>query len=144
MAFGLQTLSPRDISLSFIGTIISMFAKGTFVEITFDVDAFTDEVGATGDVARYLSADERGTIKFTLMRNSPSNAVLSALAVTDRLTGAITGPAFVKDGRGTSIALSAQSWIKKIPDSSHATEPTTISWEIRCARLVNIVGGTNQ
>lgn len=136
-----QTHDPNEVALDVLGNVITQFAKGTYLTVEYDSDAFNDEVGANGDVVRVRSADQRGTMKFTLMRASPSNDVLTALARTDRLTGTGTGAVFVRDFRGTSIHHAQVAWIKRVPSATYATEAMTTEWEIRCAKLDSFVGG---
>lgn len=139
---GMQTFDPNEFFVNLYAVPMTQFAKGTYVEITYDSDAFIDEVGANGNVVRILSTDYRATMKFTLMSESPSNDVLSTALQIDRLTGSNTTQALCQDGRGTSIATANQAWIKKAPDQAFSSsEATTRVWEIRCAALVATVGG---
>ena len=137
-----QTYNPALVTLSIAGVTLTQFAKGTFINVEYDSDAFSDEVGTRGEVVRVRSADERGTIKATLMAASPSNDALSALAALDRLTGQGVGAALVKDVTGTSIHSAANAWIKKIPPKPYSTEADTVEWEFRCANLKHNIGGT--
>ena len=143
MAGTQQTLDPTKVTLIFDGVQIKQFAKGTKIKVTMEADAFSDEVGADGDVVRLRSADRRGTIEFTLMAGSPSNDYLSAKLIADRLAGGGVGEAQVKDGTGTSIHHAANAWLKKMPDAEYTTEPgMERAWMLRCAKLESYVGGT--
>lgn len=137
-----QTYDPKRVTVSVAGIPLGQFAKGTFVVVEFEADAYSDEVGAQGEVVRVRSADERGTIKVTLMKASPSNDALSSLAALDRLTGAGVGAAMVKDASGRSIHSAESSWVKRIPSAPYGTEAETVEWEIRCAKLQHFLGGT--
>ena len=140
---GQQTYDPAKVTANVAGINVTQFAKGTFITVEYESDAFSDEGGAGGEVGRVRSADERGTIKFTIMAASPSNDALSALAALDRLTGKGVGPAQVKDVTGTSLHSSESAWVKRIPSKPYSTEPgDTVEWEIRCAKLKHNVGGT--
>lgn len=142
---GQQTHDPTKVSTSVAGIVLTQFAKGTFITIDYDSDAYTDEVGVGGEVVRIRSADERATIKFSLMAASPSNDALSALAALDRLTGQGVGAVQIKDnGPGaTSVASGQAGWVKKVPSKPYSTEATQIDWEVRVANLkTNNVGGT--
>lgn len=139
---GTQTFDPNEFFVTVGALPIVQFAKGTYVTITYDSDAMIDDVGATGNVVRVLQTDLRATVKLVLQAESPSNDYLNGLLITDRASGEGTLPLFVKDGRGTTIATSAQAWVKKAPDQPFSsTEAVTREWEIRCAQLVGIVGG---
>lgn len=138
-----QTHDPTKYTVSIAGATLTQFAKGTFIKVTHDSDAFTDEVGASGEVVRVFNADARATIEVTLMAASPSNDVLSALAELDRLTKQGVGAVMVKDGTGTSVHSAENGWVKKLADAEYATEATNRMWQIRCDKLKSVVGGTN-
>lgn len=138
----MQTYDPTKVTVSVAGIPLTQFAKGNFVTVEYDSDAFTDEVGVGGEVVRVRSADQRATVKVTLMRASPSNDELSALAQLDRLTGQGLGAVQVKDATGTSVHHAEVGWVKKIPSAPYATEAESVEWEIRCAKLESTVGGT--
>lgn len=139
---GQQTYDPAKVTVNVAGITLTQFAKGSFVAVSRTSERFSSDVGAQGDVVRIRSADERGTIKVTLMRASPSNDALSALAELDALTGQGVGPALVKDPTGTSLHTAENAWIKKVPDGTFSTEAETVEWEIECAKLKHFVGGT--
>ena len=137
-----QTYDPNEVSVAFDGTTLVQFAKGTFISVERDSDAFADEVGANGDVVRIKSADKRGSVKLTLMKASPSNDTLMGQALTDEATALATGSLIVRDARGTSIHHSATAWVKRIPKADYGTEHSNVEWEFRCAELDHYVGGT--
>ena len=138
-----QTLDPTKVVLTFDGTPIRQFAKGTKIKVTYDTPAFSDDVGAEGDVVRMRSADKRGWIEFILMAASPSNDFLSNKAIADRLVGTGVAEVFVKDGTGTSIHHEANGWLEKLPDAEYTTEPAVErTWRIRCPHLDTYIGGT--
>lgn len=139
-----QSHDPKKVSLVVAGITITQFAKGTYITAEYDSDAYTDEVGAGGEVVRILNHDRRATIKITLMAASPSNTALSALAAIDRLTGKGVGAVQLKDNGpgGASIASAQAGWVKRMPAKPYATEASNIEWEIRCAELDSTVAGT--
>lgn len=136
-----HSYDPTLVAVSIDNQTVVGFATGTFVEVSLDTDAYTDAVGASGDVVRVKSADKRGVIKLTLMASSPSNDILSALAVLDE-AGAGVRAVSVKDGTGTSLHSGDKAWVKKIPNGSYGTEAGNRDWEIRVAKLEHFVGGT--
>ena len=52
-----QTYNPALVTVSVAGITLTQFAKGTFVTVEFDADAFSDDVGTRGEVVRIRSAD---------------------------------------------------------------------------------------
>lgn len=134
------TFDPANVVLSFNGTTIVGFAKGTEIKVSYDTDAYTDDAGANGDVVRVKSNDQRAKIEIELMQSSPSNDALSAFAAADQ-TGAGKGPVRVKDLNGRSVASGPDAWVQKVADSEYATEHTPRAWIIRVAKLTMTTGG---
>lgn len=64
---------PLKVSVIINGVPIKGFAKGTFVEFSYNEPRTSTEVGAQGDPNTALSRDRSGKLKFTLMNNQPSN-----------------------------------------------------------------------
>jgi hypothetical protein len=117
-------------------------AKGSMVKVMFDEDAFKKKVGGDGEVSRSGTADDTGHIEVTLDATSPDNAYLQQLANLDRATKNGIVPSKVQDGRGTYVALAAESWIKKGADQEFGDEIKERTWIIDCGSL-DVTGGGN-
>lgn len=137
---GIETYNPKDISVIIGGVIMAGFADDK-VRIKRDVDMWDDEAGTDGDVVRFATNDKRGEIEITLQQTSSSNAVLSALAKIDEISGAGTVPAIVKDSRGSDIFAAATAWIKQIPEGKFSKTPNSRVWLIRTDNLQMLLGG---
>ena len=116
---------------------------GTFVKIAMLNDAFVDVVDLDGNVTRSKTNDDRADVTLTLMGSSPSNALLSALHLADKLAsnGAGIGPLLIKDGGGNTIYAAASCWVVKVPDFEFAGKAQPIDWPIRVAKLIPFIGG---
>ena len=138
-----KTYSPKKVSISVAGVIITGYAEGTFVSVERSSDTFTKAVGSDGEVGRVHSADRSGLITLTLQQTSESNDVLSALQQVDELT--LTGkfPVMVKDNNGTSLYTSGDAWIEKIADAEYSNDMSTREWRIACADLIAFTGGNS-
>jgi hypothetical protein len=139
----LLTYDPKSVILVVGGVPISGYADGTFVEVAREVDTFSKKTGADGYTTRIKSNNTSGTVTITLMQTSPSNDVLSGFAALDQLSNAGVVPVMVKDSSGTSINVSAQGWIRKVPDQAFGAEINTREWAIDCAELLVFVGGNS-
>lgn len=142
----LKTYDPQSVQLVFNGIQFRGFADGTFITVERLTDTFSDTVGAQGDVVRTRSRDRRGTVTATLQGASPTNDLLSAIAIDDEDPeagdyAAGVGDLAVKDLNGTTLAFAQEAWIVKLPNAEFATEHTPRQWVIRCAKLQLLVGG---
>jgi len=138
-----KTYSPKKVSITVAGVIITGYADGTFVSVERAADAFTKVVGSDGEVGRVHSADRSGKITITLQQTSESNDVLSALQIADETT--LTGkfPVVVKDTNGTSLYMAGDAWIMKNPNAEYSNGMSTREWSIECADLVAFAGGNS-
>lgn len=126
---------PLAILASFGEITFLQFAEGTFIEAQRDEDAFTKKVGATGDVARVKNRNRSGTVKFTLMQTSPTNAQLSAyhkLGESIPLTTNDVQPLMVKDLLGNVLVHVTNAWIKKVTNITYAKDLQGREWVFDC------------
>lgn len=138
----MRNYDPTKVNLVVAGNLIQEFAPDTFISAKRDEDAYSKQVGAKGETTRTRNANKGGSIEITLMQQSPSNDVLSALAVLDELSGTGVGEAQVTDATTTATLAHAQNaWVKKIADLDRAKEAGTVSWIIDCDNLELFVGG---
>lgn len=136
-----KTFSPKRVSVSVNGAIITGFADGTFVSIEMNSDAFTKVVGADGEVARSASADESGQITITLLQTSASNKILNDFHNADRLSLNGQGSVSIVDTNGTTLVAGADAWVKKHAVVEFGKEIVGREWVIDVGRLVVNQGG---
>src|SRR5947209_4167245 len=127
-------LDPKKYPLSIAGFTIGGYAPGTVIEISRDEDDFKDLAGADGEVAVMQNADERGTVKITLLQTSASNDILSALAAVNKggtIAGLTLGKGSLqcKDLQGRMVCSSETAWVKKPADVTLGDEILTRVWE---------------
>lgn len=138
----MKEIDPKSIVMTWNKIDITGIANGTFLEVEYAEDAFTDEVGADGEVTRIKNADERGSVTFHLGQASETNDLLSAMAIRDRKNSTGYGALLIKDLKGTTLYAADEAWIQKIAKGEHAKGHTNRSWIIRCAKLRVFVGGS--
>lgn len=127
------------------GASISGFAEESKVLIARNVDAFTLKVGTDGEGARSKSNNRSGRMTITLMGTSPSNAVLSALALADELTpGGAVVPWGCKDLNGGSIHTAQAGWVVKKSDAEYNAEVGERVWILETHDLKHTVAGNNE
>lgn len=117
--------------------------EGDFIKIERVNPAFSEKVGADGEVARSRSNDKRTKVTVTLMQTSDTNALFSAIFALDENApgGAGVGAFEVQDLGGTSLHFAAEAWIVKPADATYAAEVGTRVWEFMCAAMNQVIGG---
>jgi hypothetical protein len=138
-----RTWDPTKFVMTVGANTLQSFAAGTFIKAAYNEELFMLEVGSDGvSNCRIRNANESGRFEITLLKSSPSNDVLSALALLDRATGQGVVPCQVKDGSGTAVALGQNSWIVKPADLERGKELGDVTWIIETDKLQLIQGGT--
>jgi hypothetical protein len=126
-------------------TPISGYAKGTFIDIERDANAFEKFVGSDGEVTRIRNRNRSGMVKITLQQGSQTNALLSALAQLDEASGTGAVPLTFMDMSGQtpqSLAASTLAWVRKMPALTFAGDSEeTREWILDCASMEIFVGG---
>jgi structural protein KPP10_ORF10 len=121
--------------------VIQEFAAGTFIKAEHNEDQYSLEIGADGRGARIRNANESGTYEITLLKSSPSNDLLAALAILDRQTGQGVVPVQVKDGNGAAVANSQNAWVRKQPGLERGKELGDVTWVLETDKLELAQGG---
>lgn len=141
MSVRVATYDPAKISVRIAGQVISGFAPGTFLEVTYDGNLFEDDVGVDGEPVRWDSRNPFASMNLELMYSSPSNRILGLLATTDKLSQAGLLPVIVEDlsGKGRlppPRLISASGWVKAWPGFTWADEASTRRWTVRLLNMI--------
>jgi hypothetical protein len=139
----MQTYDPGKYTLIVGGAIIGGFADGTFIKAGRTTDTFKMHIGTDGTAARVRSRDKSGKYTVTLLQTSPSNEILSALAITDELTGAGVVPVLLKDGNGTTTVASLEAWVMKPAEVDLGKDLGNREWVIEAGDMDIFNGGVS-
>lgn len=139
----MSTFDPSKVLVNFHGFTLGGYADGTFIEAERDSETFSKTVGADGEVAWLKSADDSGTIKFTVLQTSAANDILSAELFRDELTGVAVGPVFIKDLTGRTLVMGAEARLQKPAAISLGKDIEAREWTILVAHLKVQVGGNS-
>lgn len=138
----MKTYDFKSVAVIIGGRIMSGFAEGDdAIQIGFDNNHWSTQVGADGEVTRSKGNNNTGTLKIKLQQTSESNDVLSAFYQSDRLANSGKFPLMVKDNSGTSLYVAEDAWIEKVADSSFGANAGDREWTIKIANLVATLGG---
>lgn len=137
----LYTYDPKMVITTFKGVIITGYADGTFLTVERTADMFSQVVGAQGETSRAKSNNRSGTAKLHLKQTSPSNDVLSAIALLDENGGLGVGPFMVRDTLGTTLIMSPQAYLKKYAHAEYSKDIVNREWFIYLTDVNVYVGG---
>lgn len=137
----MKNYDPGKVVVTFNGHLLVGFNDGTFVSAERAENAFSMAVGATGDVTRVRNRNRSGSVSVTLQAASPSNDVLTTMALLDEEFGTGAGVLSVKDLNGTTLLFAESAWIRKIPNVDFAADASAREWAFDCADLRMEVGG---
>lgn len=132
---------PKAVTIVYAGQIMTGYDDGTFVTIERNNDMWALKMGADGIGTRAKSNDKSGKVTLTLMQSSPSNDVLSGLAIADENTGAGAAPLLVRDGSGRTVATAAAAWVTKVPSAEFGKEVANRVWILESDNLQLFIGG---
>ena len=138
-----KTYDPKNVSISLNGIPLNGFADGTFLTVEREEDAFNKTVGSDGIVSRAKSNNRSGMATLTLSQTSPSNDVLSSIALADELDNAGVGSFVVKDQLGTTKVFAGTAWVRKIASPSFGKEIENREWVIDLAQVDIFTGGNS-
>ena len=138
-----RTYDVSRIYVSVNGIPITGFADGTFIKVTRAGDAYTRVVGADGVVSRAKSNDKSGEIAIILSQTSPSNKVLSSIALLDELSGGGVVPIGVSDAVSGSKYVAAHAWVRKQPDVEYGKEISNREWVLDCSNITFVTLGAD-
>lgn len=136
-----KSYDPASVSIVFAGIPMEGYADGTFITVARDNPSFNLAIGSDGEGARAKSNDKSGTITVTLMQNSLTNDLLSALSIADEQTGDGIGPFLMKDLSGRTLCAAETAWLEKPSDIEFAREISNREWTIKTDALDLFAGG---
>jgi hypothetical protein len=140
----LKVYSGNEVTFNFAGIPIeSGRGDDEFITISKAEDTYKYKAGNDGEGTRSENKNTLHTVTLTLMRTSSGNAMLSAIHNGDIKIpgGSGVAPMMIRDRQGLSVFVSAEAWIKKMPDDAYATEAGTIKWEFDVHDPVHVIGG---
>lgn len=144
MSQSLGTFDFKKLNVIFGVSVLTGFSDGDAVEISEENPAFNSASGADGYVDRIKNNSNFLIITIRLRQTSPTNQILSALHLADRV-GGITLPITIRDSSGTSLFSALQAWIEGFPKTiSYGNEAKTREWVIKTGSQYAINLGGNK
>ena len=121
--------------------ITSGRASGEFVSTDFVSEAFTESVGADGEVTISRTNDKRGEITLKVTQTSSAHLLLTQLYALQQSTpGAALMDFELRDINGGLLESAAKCYFKKAPPSAYGAQAGDREWKLGCAELKREVG----
>lgn len=138
----LKVYSADQVAATFSGILLEAEGDDQFISITKTNDTFTYKEGVNGFGTRSRRLGKLFRVEVTLPQTSEKNALLSLLHKADQETnGSGVGVFGIIDTNGTTVFLSPEAWIVKVPDWSAAAESDVVVWMFDCHDGEMLVGG---
>lgn len=116
------TYDPKKVLTTWGEVLFSGFADAVMIAAARNNQGVNLSVGVTGDAARAISNDKSGTITIVLLQTSTVNALLTAAAKADELSGDGVKPFFIKDLRSLDLVKAENAWIRRTADYNRGRE----------------------
>ena len=117
-------------------------AKGDYLQVVYNQEQFTENVGIDGEGFWVSNADESARITVTLVQTSNSNDVLSALFIADKAApGGLLLPLVIEEANGRTVYGAARARIVKLADGVWSDGGNVRTWLLSTTRLTGFVGG---
>jgi hypothetical protein len=125
-----KTYDAKSVSVIVNGVFLTGFSESV-VEIEKDEDNFEAKVGAQGDVVRAKVNNPLGTVKVTLLQDSPQLAMLDRLANT----GALVPLSVMYAGDPKETTTATEAYLKKPAARKYAKSAEDREYEFQCLDL---------
>jgi hypothetical protein len=135
------TYDPNNIAITLGPILCSGFVDGDYVSAERAEDTFSARAGADGLVTRTHNRNAMGTVTVTLMAESPTNDLLTALFEEDEVFHTGVRPLTIKDLFGNTLVFAEEAWVQKPPAITYGKESGERQWVITCANLTIHAGG---
>lgn len=133
--------SSQNITLVFGGKLITGWADGDFVRVSYRSNYWEQTVGTDGVSTRHNTRDKSGEIEITLMASSPSNDYLSACLLADQQSNTGVLPFLLRDAGGNTLVTAEEAWVVKAPDVTFSRAVSTRVWQLAASSMDCVVAG---
>lgn len=130
-----ELYSPAKMVVTVGPNVITGFHDGTHIKADMNEDGWSTLIGNDGGGAFVYNPNESGYIEFTLRATSPSNAVLDALADTDKASALGVVSCQVRDLFGNDQVHTDAGRILRKPTMEWDKALGSRTWRIICLKL---------
>jgi hypothetical protein len=132
---------PKLVICTVGGVLINGWAEDSFIEIEYDEDLWSKQIGADGYGIFSKSNNLSATVTVKLMPGAYGNTVLSARLMMD-ISPLSAGffPFEVIDRATATTHTSLRSRIMKPPSKTYSKTAEALEWTIGCLELITLHG----
>jgi hypothetical protein len=109
----------------------------------YDNDTWEHEGDGQGNGTRTKNPNDSGMLTITLSASSPTNDVLSALVLRDKVTEDVVGVLTLRDLSGTSTLIGSGAYIPRMTSLQFARARGQRVWRFKCTSIDAFAGGHN-
>jgi hypothetical protein len=134
------TYDPNQVVLVIGSVPIVGFADGTSITLPPNADLYSQTNGTNGAYIRSRGLDRSAVLTFTLLPNSPSNAVLNEMVLSDVLNNAGIRNFYISSRHAlTPSIVSGEGWVNRFfdPNLSIGGDAGLHEWVIHVARYTS-------
>lgn len=115
---------------------------GDFFSAVRDNPDWIRESDEFGNATRIYKNNKGGQVTISLFASSPTNDLLSAAHIADRVTQNVVGVLVVSDLSGTSRMVCTGAYISAMPDFARSGASVgQVAWVWDCADIQTFIGG---
>lgn len=149
----LDQYAPKEIVMSSYGFDITGFSESEMIDVSWDNENYTTEVGCNGEAFMSRSGSLSGTVTIHLLSNSPANGILEGVYLAneivynlvpqeaDTLRSLLTGGLSIHNHNNGNIVLAPHAYLSKIPELKFGKDTGTRTWVYNCPKLVLVPSG---
>lgn len=139
---GVKNYNFKEVDAIFGTNILTGFAEGDdSITVEPNEALFTYEPANDGSGTRSKTNNYGAKITLKFQQTSPSNAIMQAIANSDRVSGAGILPFTLKDGSGASLHFAETAWIEEQPSASYGKASGSRDWVLRTDNMIWGEGG---
>lgn len=138
---GVKSYNFKQVAVIVGPNIITGFADGESIVVEPNEDLYSYQPGNDGSGTRSANNNFSGRIRLILQQAAASNAILQAIANSDRVSGAGVLPVAIKDNSGATLHFAETAWIARQPNASYGRESGSREWILESDNIVFGEGG---
>ncbi len=126
----MMTYNPAMVKIALGTHAVSGYAEDSFITIDQIDSGVTSKAGCDGEVVRSVDPNNRFTVKFVLLPNSPTNNFLLKKYKQDKKDGTGHFPVLIKDITGADKFSADCAWVTKNPTVNKGKEASNKEWTL--------------
>lgn len=137
---GFHAYDPKNVKLVFGAVLVEGFAEGSMINVEYNGDLFTLQVGSDGESSRSKTNNNSARLTIQLMPGAAANIGLGAALSADKAAGAGIFPLQLTDLSTGTTFIAENAWVVRDPGYDFQTEAQPREWILETDNLEAIYG----